>query len=200
MSLPDTASERGAETRELTKRERLIAAASSEIHRRGYSATTLANVAESSGVPLGNVYYYFKTKDELVRAVIDRHLDTVNEIIADSETATTPRARVERLLDNLAANCENVSQHGCPLGGLNQELEKLDGRFEGWAEKLFVLQLEWLAAQFRAAGRKKEAHNLAVHFLARTQGASLVSQALADATILRRELDGLRDWLRDVLA
>ena len=54
------------------KRERLVASAGDLLHRQGVMATTLAQVAEAADVPPGNVYYYFKTKDDLVRAVIDR--------------------------------------------------------------------------------------------------------------------------------
>ena len=53
------------------KRERLVASAGDLLHRQGVAATTLAQVAEAADVPAGNVYYYFKTKDDLVRAVIE---------------------------------------------------------------------------------------------------------------------------------
>ena len=48
------------------KRERLVAAAVALAYEQGYRRTTLADIAEQSGVPLGNVYYYFRTKDEMM--------------------------------------------------------------------------------------------------------------------------------------
>ena len=42
------------------KRERLISAADTLIHRQGFYRTTLAHIAEEAKVPLGNVYYYFQ--------------------------------------------------------------------------------------------------------------------------------------------
>ena len=53
------------------KRERLVASAGDLMHRHGVPSTTLAQVADAAGVPLGNVYYYFKTKDDLIRGVIE---------------------------------------------------------------------------------------------------------------------------------
>ena len=50
------------------KHERLIASARALLHEQGVQRTTLAEVAERAQVPPGNVYYYFKTKDELVAA------------------------------------------------------------------------------------------------------------------------------------
>jgi AcrR family transcriptional regulator len=52
------------------KRERLIAAACQVMYAQGVEKTTLADIAAAAGIPLGNVYYYFKTKDHLLQAVI----------------------------------------------------------------------------------------------------------------------------------
>ncbi|MGZ3346649.1 MAG: TetR/AcrR family transcriptional regulator, partial [Caulobacteraceae bacterium] len=54
------------------KRDRLVEAAADLAHRRGFRETSLAAIAEAAGVPLGNVYYYFKTKDALAEALIER--------------------------------------------------------------------------------------------------------------------------------
>jgi AcrR family transcriptional regulator len=55
------------------KRDRLIAGARETIHRQGFKATTIADIAQASDVPVSNVYYYFKSKDELVAAAIDSY-------------------------------------------------------------------------------------------------------------------------------
>ena len=44
------------------------------IHEQGVQRTTLADIAERADVPLGNVYYYFKTKDDLIGAVVDGYM------------------------------------------------------------------------------------------------------------------------------
>ncbi|NJL28443.1 MAG: TetR/AcrR family transcriptional regulator, partial [Thermoanaerobaculia bacterium] len=76
------------------KRERLIAAARDVIYRQGYGPTTLAHVAEASGVPLGNVYYYFKTKDALVEAVIETRLEQVRSQLEAAERRAHAAARI----------------------------------------------------------------------------------------------------------
>jgi AcrR family transcriptional regulator len=58
------------------KRDRLIAGARETIYRQGFEATAIADIAQASDVPAGNVYYYyyyFKSKDELVAAAIDSY-------------------------------------------------------------------------------------------------------------------------------
>ena len=58
-------------TRRNDKRGRLVTAADKLFHEQGVSTTTLANIAQLADVPLGNVYYYFKSKESIVLAVID---------------------------------------------------------------------------------------------------------------------------------
>lgn len=54
-----------------TPRERLARAAATLFHQRGVRKTTLADIAQAAAVPLGNVYYHFRTKDALIEAVTD---------------------------------------------------------------------------------------------------------------------------------
>jgi AcrR family transcriptional regulator len=69
------------------KRERLIAAACQVMYAQGVEKTTLADIAAAAGIPLGNVYYYFKTKDDLLQAVIETHLHEIGAMIAAIEAA-----------------------------------------------------------------------------------------------------------------
>ena len=48
------------------KRERLVSSAREVIHQQGVEKATIADIAQAAQVPVGNVYYYYKTKDELV--------------------------------------------------------------------------------------------------------------------------------------
>jgi AcrR family transcriptional regulator len=50
------------------KRTRLIETAMKLAYRNGFRETSLADIAEAARVPVGNVYYYFKTKEELGEA------------------------------------------------------------------------------------------------------------------------------------
>ena len=56
-----------------------MAAARTALHRQGVEKTTLADIATVADVPVGNVYYYFKTKDDLVEAAIDSQMRDIEE-------------------------------------------------------------------------------------------------------------------------
>ena len=56
------------------KRSRLIQTAVKLAYRHGFRTTSLADIAEAAKVPVGNVYYYFKTKDEIGEAIVHQGL------------------------------------------------------------------------------------------------------------------------------
>jgi TetR/AcrR family transcriptional regulator, transcriptional repressor for nem operon len=78
---------------ELGKRGRLVAATRRVLHEQGVERTTLADIAQAADVPVGNVYYYFKTKDELVAAAIDDHAEDIQRTLASLDRHRSPKAR-----------------------------------------------------------------------------------------------------------
>ena len=146
------------------KRERLVQAATHLIHRQGVEKTTLADVAAAADVPLGNVYYYFKSKDALVAAVIDGHVQGIDDTIEMLNRYRTPKARLKALIRQLTDRRDLIAQFGCPQGTLCSELEK-SGEHED-ISRLMTQPMAWLEEQFGALGRK-DAHDLAISLLVR---------------------------------
>src|ERR1700756_2252903 len=58
----------------IDKRSRLVSAAVGLAYQNGFGATSLADIAREADVPLGNVYYYFKTKDDIGDAIVELRL------------------------------------------------------------------------------------------------------------------------------
>src|SRR4051794_7985997 len=96
------------------KRERLVASAGELLHRQGVQRTTLAQIAHAADVPPGNVYYYFKTRDELVGAVIADRADSLRSMLAAFERRPEPRARLKALARSWVEMSDEVAEHGCP--------------------------------------------------------------------------------------
>jgi TetR/AcrR family transcriptional repressor of nem operon len=176
------------------KRERLVAGAGDLLHRQGVSATTLAHVAAAAEVPLGNVYYYFKTKDDLVRAVIDARTDQVRAMLAALQVRRSPGARVKALAHNWVEMRELVARYGCPFGTLAAELDRRDDGLDQEAAKPIELILDWAEDQFRQMGRR-DARELAIAFFAGVQGAALLANALRDPHIVTGHVRHLERWI-----
>ena len=55
--------------------EVIVAAAARVFARSGYAATTTNHVAAKAGVSIGSLYEYFPSKDAILVALVERHLD-----------------------------------------------------------------------------------------------------------------------------
>jgi TetR/AcrR family transcriptional repressor of nem operon len=177
------------------KRERLVAAASQLLHQQGIEKTTLVEIAQSADVPAGNVYYYYKTKDEIITAVIDAHIRRVEETLASIDARhRTPKTRLKALVAELMRQGDLIAQYGCPMGTLCSELDKRTGGPGVTAAGLMRIPIAWAQEQFRALGRH-DAHDLAVALLAAYEGTALLTNTLRDPKILAREARRLELWI-----
>ena len=174
------------------KRERLVLAASELVHRQGVEKTTLAEIAEAADVPLGNVYYYFKTKDALIDAVVDAQVQGIEDTIASLGRHRTPKGRLKALIRGLTDQGDAIAAYGCPHGTLCSELEKQPD--DHAVSRLMAIPLAWTEEQFRQMGRR-DAHELAVKFLTSYQGTAVLTHALSDPALLADEGRRLERWI-----
>jgi len=177
-----------------SKRERLVASARELMHQQGVERTTLSEVAHAADVPPGNVYYYFKTKDELVEQMIDAQLQEIEAMLASLKRRPTPQARLKALIRALTDQSDLAAQYGCPHGSLCQELDKRDDDLRQTASKLMARPLDWAEQQFRLMGRR-DARDLAVALVASYQGISLVTNTFRDPELMAREGRRLERWI-----
>jgi AcrR family transcriptional regulator len=161
--------------------------------------TTLADIAAAAEVPLGNVYYYFKTKNDLLRAVVETHLDEASALLTAIEAAhDAPRERLKALFGALAGQGELIARYGCPHGSLCLELDKrADG--PGLAAELMTVPIDWAARQFQAIGRP-DARDLAVQVIASYQGTALLTSTLRDPDLMTREALRVAQWIDTLLS
>ena len=179
----------------LSKRDRLVNAATQLIYRQGIETTTLADIATAAEVPLGNVYYYFKTKDEIIDAVVQSHLHLIRATLDEIEANhRTPKARLKALVKMLAGERDTIAEYGCPQGSLCSEINKRGSGSSALAANLIRVPLTWVEEQFRMLGRR-DANELAVTLMASYQGTALLSNTLGDPTLMSRESRRLNRWI-----
>jgi AcrR family transcriptional regulator len=176
------------------KRERLVKSAQALIHEQGASRTTLADIAERAEVPLGNVYYYFKSKDELIGAVLASYQDEAAALTKAFERHRSPQARLKALVRSWSDMREIVARHGCPMGTLCAELDKDEGGRDRDAAAVMALIIDWAEDQFRQLGRR-DARDLAIALFAGIQGAALLANTFRDPALLTRQGHHLERWI-----
>jgi TetR/AcrR family transcriptional repressor of nem operon len=180
------------------KRERLVASASELLHRNGVGATTIADIAQAAAVPAGNVYYYFKTKDDLVRAVIDAQTGQVEAMLASFDALPQPAERLKALVRRWEQMREVVARYGCPFGTLASELDRRDDGLDLAAAGPIRRILEWAEMQIRHLGLS-DSRELATALFAGVQGGALLASALRDPDVMSGQVRHLERWI-DTLA
>ncbi|OJZ66239.1 TetR family transcriptional regulator [Mycobacterium paraffinicum] len=177
------------------KRERLIAAACDLFYRQGIAGTTLAHIAEAAEVPLGNVYYYFKTKDDIVAAVAEARTEEIRSATAALQRRHgTPKARLKALVAMLAESRDMIADHGCPLGTLCAELANQPGQSPALTAPIMQTLLDWTEQQFRAMGRR-DARDLALELVIAYEGSAVLTNALAQPEVMAHQARRLEKWI-----
>ena len=183
------------------KRSRLTEAAETLFSQQGIHRTTLVDIAQEAEVPLGNIYYYFRTKELLIEAVIEARLRENRENFATWEQDPDPHHRLLCFLRAERAGAEQIAAYGCPCGSLSQEIGKSDDQLAQKTAEIFRCQLEWVSHQFRLLGKEEEeAADLAVDLVAWLQGASLLTHSSRSPDLLKRKLARMEKWLADLVS
>lgn len=178
-----------------TTREQIVEAADQLFYENGYDHTSFADIARRVGISRGNFYYHFKTKDEILDAVIRLRLANTRRMLADWEGADDPASRIRRFIDILIANRAKIMLYGCPVGTLCNELAKLDHLARAEAGEIFTLFRGWLSREFALLGRAADADALAMRLLARSQGVATLANAFRDEDFIRCEVAQMHAWL-----
>jgi TetR/AcrR family transcriptional regulator, transcriptional repressor for nem operon len=132
----------GAETR-----ERVIDAAIGLFWEKGYAETSLADLMAVAKVNAGSFYYFFRSKENLLTAVLERYKVMLHAVLLAPiyEKTADPIERIFALLGRyregiIGTNCT----YGCPIGRLAMEIspamtgahQLLAANFEGWSNEV----------------------------------------------------------------
>lgn len=185
--------------RRTDKRDRLIQTAVTLVHQQGFHQTTLADIAQQAQVPLGTVYYFFKTKETIGEALVEQYLRSYRDACQQWNGDPDPKARLVAFLQVMLGDRERLSQSGCPIGTLCAELHKQgNGPLADQASEIFNELLAWLTTQFQTLGKGEASRDLAVHLLSAAEGAILLAQSFHTPEYLEREADSLTQWIRSL--
>ncbi|WP_433243237.1 TetR/AcrR family transcriptional regulator [Streptosporangium sp. CA-135522] len=177
------------------KRQRLVAAATQVLHEQGVEKTTLADIARVAEVPVGNIYYYFKTKDDLVAAAIEAHAQGLRVVTAAlDQHGGTPQDRLKALVRGWVEQRELAARYGCPFGTLASELDKRTDGLDREAARVMRLLIDWAERQFRAMNRP-DSYDLAISLVAAYQGMSLLTNTLRDPELMTSQGRRLEQWI-----
>lgn len=178
------------------KRARLIGAAARVVYKQGFGSTTLSDIAREAEVPLGNVYYYFKTKEAIGDALIAHRKEGFLALRAQWDALPEARERLYACVQMTLNNQARLACFGCPIGTLTSELHKHGGPLASQASALFGGLLDWLQTQFETLGYPSErSRHEAIHLLTVLEGATLLTHSFQSTEYVETECQRLMRWI-----
>src|SRR5215212_1996520 len=84
-------------------RTRLIGVAIDLFTRHSYAGTSLQMIADELGFTKAAIYHHFRTREQLLAAVLEPMLDELRTVVESAERRHTPHARAEHMLSGYAA-------------------------------------------------------------------------------------------------
>lgn len=173
--------------RDVPTQSAILDAAQAMVQQRGYNAFSYHDLEREVGIKTASIHYYFPTKGDLGKALMQRYAEHVRERLSDITAKTRDPRRKLRLVadlfsDAMCGDARNLCM-GCMLASdlmtLPNELQK--------EVRAFFTELEMWVAQVLEAGRAEgtlcftgPADRLARTFIASLEGALITGRALGD--------------------
>jgi AcrR family transcriptional regulator len=179
-------------------RTRLIQAAVNLAYQHGFGSTTLADIAKGARVPLGNLYYYFKTKEEIAGAIVEQRLSELSAMQQELGKLQAPKERLCNLMFMWLKNQDVVVKYGCPVGTFCTELNKDGAKQARSALRIFANLLDWVEAQFKEFCPEKAARGHAVHLVAVLQGVTVLANCTKSPDLIQMESQRLVGWINSL--
>lgn len=179
------------------KRHCLIEIAKKLIYQQGLNMTTLTDLALEADVPLGNLYYYFKKKEDIGIAVLNSIAVEQQTFFQQLDKEPSPKARLHYFLEHAKQKAKLIALQGGPIGTLCQELAKERGTLHNLAAKLMMDCLLWIEAQFYTSGYIEEASDLSLDLMYKLQGICLLGYTFKKPNLITQQITLLQDCLKE---
>ena len=185
-------------------REQILDAASRLVHVRGFNNTSVDEILKESGVGKGNFYYYFKSKEELGFAILDRSLERFGvELVEKSfDPEKDPWQQINDFLGFLVDRArQQDGSGGCILGNLAIEMSDIHEEFRRRLNKAFDRlrsRIEESLSQARAQGTLRSdavVPRLAHFIVAGFEGALMMGKLHKDADVVEGVVEEVKGHL-----
>lgn len=172
---------------------------------KGFVATTVDEICQTAGVTKGSFFHYFKSKEDLGKAALDRFCRSQLEMLGRSPAVkkSDPLERLYGWVDAaVEASKSPMAQKGCLLGNFAQELSDTHPKFRSQCAQRFADWTDLLKKELDEAKAKHlprtrlDTQGLAEHFIAIIQGSLILGKAKQDMKVLGKNLLHFKRYLR----
>jgi len=114
-------------------RAALMAAARQCFAASGYFNVRIADIAQQAGMSQGSLYWYFTSKEELLKAILSEAFESLGSLIAQAAARTgTARQKLDDLIDKLL----NYAREGSDLTAIMFNMDEVG---QGYTQSLLAI-------------------------------------------------------------
>lgn len=183
-------------------RDRIIDSAMEMFVYHGFEQTGLAQIAKKANALPGSIYHYFPTKEDLLRATLEKRLVRLWPDLLDPiwDRIDDPIERIFGLMDGYRQMLIVTEfSHGCPIGNLALELAETHPRIRELLAKNFDNWLRAVRECFEQAADRlppdSEPQQLAVFVLTTMEGAVMLARTYRNLNAYDTAIGALRDYI-----
>lgn len=190
-----------------TSKQKIIESAQELFHLKGFRSTSIDDILESTGVTKSNLYYHFKSKEELGLLVLEKRIrEYENEFFSDIfyNKSLTPERRLKKYYKKVITYYENLNcMKGCPFGNLALEMSDINEKFRSQLSEFFSQWQKTIEKCIKEGIKSKEFRNdispkiISELILSHLEGAILMSKTQKSITPLARGSRTVLKLLKD---
>ena len=180
------------------KKIRLIESAKKLFYENGVNNTTLASIAHLADIPLGNVYYYFKSKDSIVLSVIEYTREEIRKQFYEINNIKNAKERLKYFIKVETNGDNGIVKYGDKIGSLSQELCKKNNIISSSVANVMKEIIEWCKNQFEKLGKKDKSTRYAIILISNIQGINLLNFIFKNEDFINNYTKYLINWIEEI--
>lgn len=155
------------------------------IHLYGFTQTSMNDIIALTGVKKGNLYFHFKSKEELIlQALKEAHSQYQEYLDKHTKSVSDPISKIEAMLDAVFKyHSKRNFTGGCIFGNTAAEMADKHPEFREFINSVFKQWTQWIENQLREGIRvgiiQKDTpvQELSHHIIAALEGGILLAKA-----------------------
>lgn len=180
-------------------RDKILEAARELFNTKGFSATTISDLVQATGLQKGSLYFHFSGKNAIAREVVTEATDEFMGFLSKVLDGDNPGACIDSFF------CCALDKHlasgfvgGCIFGNTALEMSDSDPEFAGAIDKVFdewIRRVDVVVADAQKMGQIRadiSSEALAKHIIATIEGGIMMSRLKKDERPMRECLETLR--------
>ncbi len=191
--------EKGIKTKQL-----ILNSIIEHVHLCGVNETSMGDIIAISGVKKGNLYFYFKNKEELILETLKEAHRRYQEYLSQNTAhVSDPLEKIEAMINAVVDyHTRRKFKGGCIFGNTALEMADKSSKYRAFIHDVFSQWIAWIRTHLETAitmglmEHSTPVQELSVHIIAALEGGIMLSKVTKNADALNAAVRGIHELLR----